>query len=43
MLVRLISWQAGVTQERIRLAAREVFAERGYDKTSVRGIAKVAG
>ncbi|MFJ1564802.1 TetR/AcrR family transcriptional regulator [Streptomyces erythrochromogenes] len=31
------------TQERIRLAAREVFAERGYDKTSVRGIAKVAG
>ncbi|MEV7526689.1 TetR family transcriptional regulator [Streptomyces sp. NPDC091371] len=31
------------TQERIRSAAREVFAERGYDKTSVRGIAKVAG
>ncbi|MFJ4781667.1 TetR family transcriptional regulator [Streptomyces sp. NPDC088762] len=31
------------TQERIRLAAREVFAERGYDKTSVRGVAKVAG
>ncbi|MER6446388.1 TetR family transcriptional regulator [Streptomyces venezuelae] len=31
------------TPERIRLAAREVFAERGYDKTSVRGIAKVAG
>ncbi|MEV7618136.1 TetR family transcriptional regulator [Streptomyces sp. NPDC089799] len=31
------------TQERIRLAAREVFAERGYDKTSVRGIAKAAG
>ncbi|MEV8536580.1 TetR family transcriptional regulator [Streptomyces sp. NPDC051211] len=31
------------TQERIRLAAREVFAERGYDKTSVRGVAKAAG
>ncbi|MGW6984798.1 TetR/AcrR family transcriptional regulator [Streptomyces sp. NPDC054932] len=31
------------TQERIRRAAREVFAERGYDKTSVRGIARVAG
>ncbi|GAA2647458.1 MULTISPECIES: TetR/AcrR family transcriptional regulator [Streptomyces] len=31
------------TPERIRLAAREVFAERGYDKTSVRGIARVAG
>ncbi|GLV86228.1 TetR family transcriptional regulator [Streptomyces lavendulae subsp. lavendulae] len=31
------------TQERIRLAAREVFSERGYDKTSVRGVAKVAG
>ncbi|WP_330331117.1 TetR family transcriptional regulator [Streptomyces sp. NBC_00536] len=31
------------TQERIRLAARSEFAERGYDKTSVRGIAKAAG
>jgi AcrR family transcriptional regulator len=33
----------GGTQERIRLAARAEFAERGYDKTSVRGIAKAAG
>ncbi|MFI5984329.1 TetR family transcriptional regulator [Streptomyces sp. NPDC051555] len=31
------------TQERIRLAARSEFADRGYDKTSVRGIAKAAG
>ncbi|MET3988343.1 TetR family transcriptional regulator [Streptomyces sp. PvR034] len=31
------------TQERIRLAARAEFADRGYDKTSVRGIAKAAG
>ncbi|MDJ0384901.1 TetR family transcriptional regulator [Streptomyces sp. G-G2] len=31
------------TQERIRLAARSEFAERGYDKTSVRGVAKAAG
>ncbi|WP_407837853.1 TetR family transcriptional regulator [Streptomyces sp. DSM 116496] len=31
------------TQERIRLAARAEFAARGYDKTSVRGIAKAAG
>ncbi|MFD9353907.1 TetR family transcriptional regulator [Streptomyces sp. NPDC060031] len=31
------------TQERIRLAARSEFAARGYDKTSVRGIAKAAG
>ncbi|MFD9338662.1 TetR family transcriptional regulator [Streptomyces sp. NPDC060028] len=31
------------TQERIRLAARSEFAARGYDKTSVRGIAKTAG
>ncbi|MFJ5549367.1 TetR family transcriptional regulator [Streptomyces sp. NPDC093225] len=30
-------------QERIRLAAREEFAARGYDKTSVRGVAKAAG
>ncbi|MGW1766281.1 TetR/AcrR family transcriptional regulator [Streptomyces sp. NPDC002073] len=33
----------GGLQERIRLAARDEFAERGYDKTSVRGIAKAAG
>ncbi|MCB5170312.1 TetR family transcriptional regulator [Streptomyces bambusae] len=33
----------GGLQERIRLAAREEFAARGYDKTSVRGIAKAAG
>ncbi|MFE3553721.1 TetR family transcriptional regulator [Streptomyces sp. NPDC059193] len=31
------------TQERIRLAARSEFAARGYDKTSVRGVAKAAG
>ncbi|WP_329076800.1 TetR family transcriptional regulator [Streptomyces niveus] len=30
-------------RERIMEAARTEFAERGYDKTSVRGIAKVAG
>ncbi|MET9348123.1 TetR family transcriptional regulator [Streptomyces termitum] len=30
-------------RERILEAAREQFAERGYDKTSVRGIAKAAG
>ncbi|MFF4457798.1 TetR family transcriptional regulator [Streptomyces goshikiensis] len=30
-------------QERIRIAARAEFAARGYDKTSVRGIAKAAG
>ncbi|EST27517.1 MULTISPECIES: TetR family transcriptional regulator [Streptomyces] len=30
-------------RERILEAARTEFAERGYDKTSVRGIAKVAG
>ncbi|TLQ44450.1 TetR/AcrR family transcriptional regulator [Streptomyces marianii] len=30
-------------RERILEAAREEFAERGYDKTSVRGIAKAAG
>ncbi|MER7761302.1 TetR family transcriptional regulator [Streptomyces sp. NPDC097619] len=33
----------GGLQERIRLAARAEFAARGYDKTSVRGIAKAAG
>ncbi|WP_424213122.1 TetR family transcriptional regulator [Streptomyces sp. BI20] len=31
------------TPERIRLAARAEFAARGYDKTSVRGVAKAAG
>lgn len=31
------------TRERILEAARTAFAERGYDKTSVRGIAKLAG
>ncbi|MEU9339529.1 TetR family transcriptional regulator [Streptomyces sp. NPDC048290] len=31
------------TRDRILGAAREEFAERGYDKTSVRGIAKSAG
>ncbi|EGX55064.1 transcriptional regulator [Streptomyces zinciresistens K42] len=31
------------TRDRILAAAREEFAERGYDKTSVRGIAKSAG
>ncbi|WP_405795975.1 TetR family transcriptional regulator [Streptomyces sp. NBC_01506] len=31
------------TRERILIAARTEFAERGYDKTSVRGIAKAAG
>ncbi|WP_274561207.1 TetR family transcriptional regulator [Streptomyces spiramyceticus] len=30
-------------RERILQAARDEFAERGYDKTSVRGIAKAAG
>ncbi|MFE9771534.1 TetR family transcriptional regulator [Streptomyces sp. NPDC005931] len=31
------------TRDRILHAAREEFSERGYDKTSVRGIAKAAG
>ncbi|MFJ6389673.1 TetR family transcriptional regulator [Streptomyces sp. NPDC091972] len=31
------------TRDRILLAAREEFSERGYEKTSVRGIAKAAG
>jgi AcrR family transcriptional regulator len=31
------------TRDRILSAAREVFSERGYEKTSVRGIAKAAG
>ncbi|MFF3336602.1 TetR family transcriptional regulator [Streptomyces sp. NPDC002888] len=34
--------EAGDTRDRILTAAREEFAERGYDKTSVRGIAKAA-
>jgi AcrR family transcriptional regulator len=36
--------QAGpATRDRILEAAREEFSERGYEKTSVRGIAKAAG
>ena len=31
------------TRDRILAAAREVFSEHGYEKTSVRGIAKAAG
>ncbi|WP_149830592.1 TetR/AcrR family transcriptional regulator [Streptomyces tailanensis] len=31
------------TRDRILAAAREEFSERGYDKTSMRGIAKAAG
>lgn len=31
------------TRDRILTAAREEFSERGYEKTSVRGIAKTAG
>ncbi|MET9909471.1 TetR family transcriptional regulator [Streptomyces sp. NPDC006476] len=31
------------TRDRILAVAREEFSERGYDKTSVRGIAKAAG
>ncbi|MFF8974325.1 TetR family transcriptional regulator [Streptomyces sp. NPDC014995] len=31
------------TRDRILTAAREEFSERGYEKTSVRGIAKAAG
>ena len=31
------------TRDRILAAAREEFSERGYDRTSVRGIAKAAG
>ncbi|MER6411377.1 TetR/AcrR family transcriptional regulator [Streptomyces humidus] len=31
------------TRDRILTAAREEFSERGYDRTSVRGIAKAAG
>ncbi|MFB7500857.1 TetR family transcriptional regulator [Streptomyces sp. NPDC056161] len=35
--------ESGDTRERILAAAREEFSERGYEKTSVRGIAKAAG
>ncbi|MET7354448.1 TetR/AcrR family transcriptional regulator [Streptomyces mirabilis] len=34
---------APATRDRILYAAREEFSERGYEKTSVRGIAKAAG
>ena len=34
---------APATRDRILDAARDEFSERGYDKTSVRGIAKAAG
>ena len=34
---------AAGTRDRILVAAREEFSERGYEKTSVRGIAKAAG
>ncbi|MEW2128810.1 TetR family transcriptional regulator [Streptomyces sp. NPDC005435] len=35
--------ESGDTRDRILAAAREEFSERGYEKTSVRGIAKAAG
>ncbi|MER6977867.1 TetR/AcrR family transcriptional regulator [Streptomyces carpinensis] len=35
--------EAGDTRDHILTAAREEFSERGYEKTSVRGIAKAAG
>ncbi|MFH9982041.1 TetR family transcriptional regulator [Streptomyces sp. NPDC017179] len=35
--------EAADTRDRILTAAREEFSERGYEKTSVRGIAKTAG
>lgn len=35
--------ESGDTRDRILGAAREEFSERGYEKTSVRGIAKTAG
>ncbi|WP_037681091.1 TetR/AcrR family transcriptional regulator [Streptomyces griseus] len=35
--------EAADTRDRILASAREEFSERGYDKTSVRGIAKAAG
>jgi AcrR family transcriptional regulator len=39
---RTDSADAPAARDRILAAAREEFAERGYDKTSVRGIAKAA-
>ncbi|MFG3247452.1 TetR family transcriptional regulator [Streptomyces sp. NPDC048187] len=35
--------ESGDTRDRILATAREEFSERGYEKTSVRGIAKAAG
>lgn len=35
--------ESGDTRDRILTTAREEFSERGYEKTSVRGIAKAAG
>ncbi|MFD6193008.1 TetR family transcriptional regulator [Streptomyces sp. NPDC060275] len=35
--------ESGATRDRILTTAREEFSERGYEKTSVRGIAKTAG
>ncbi|MER5295355.1 TetR family transcriptional regulator [Streptomyces pharetrae] len=40
---RAESGAAGDTRDRILAAAREQFSEHGYEKTSVRGIAKAAG
>lgn len=40
---RTDSADAPAARDRILDAAREEFSERGYDKTSVRGIAKAAG
>ncbi|GAB2955715.1 TetR family transcriptional regulator [Streptomyces pseudoechinosporeus] len=40
---RTQSGDAPATRDRILTAAREEFSERGYDKTSVRAIAKAAG
>ncbi|MGW3157455.1 TetR/AcrR family transcriptional regulator [Streptomyces sp. NPDC001089] len=40
---RTQSQAAPATRDRILDAAREEFSERGYEKTSVRGIAKAAG
>jgi AcrR family transcriptional regulator len=40
---RTKSADAPAARDRILAAAREEFSERGYDKTSMRGIAKAAG
>lgn len=40
---RLTEAATGETREKILAVAREEFSERGYEKTSVRGIAKAAG